>query len=83
LVGSVKRNAQSVKLGCVLRVDVFRSPFTTHYSLLAIRYSLPFADLPISRFADKFGSAGASPSHHSYALRFTHYAHILSVPFMA
>jgi hypothetical protein len=35
--------------------------------LLAIRYSpiaavSRHADLPISRFADKFGSAGASPS---------------------
>ncbi|MFA0733878.1 MAG: hypothetical protein OGMRLDGQ_000378 [Candidatus Fervidibacter sp.] len=45
-----------------------------------------FFGLPICRFHDlpiRFGSAGASPSHHSYALRFTHYAHILSVPFMA
>jgi hypothetical protein len=41
--------------------------FAIRYSPLAIRYS-PFAavsrlaDLPISRFDDKFGSAGASPS---------------------
>jgi len=35
-----------------------------HQSLIANCYSLPSrpADLPTSRFADNFGSAGASPS---------------------
>ena len=50
------------------------SPFATHHLLSTTHHSLPFyqsplaavsrlTDLPISRFADKFGSAGASPSH--------------------
>jgi hypothetical protein len=49
------------------------SPFATHHLLSTAHHPLPFyqsliaavsrlADLPISRFADKFGSAGASPS---------------------
>jgi hypothetical protein len=50
------------------------SLFATHHLLSTAHHPLPFyqsliaavsrlADLPISRFADKFGSAGASHSH--------------------
>jgi len=53
-----------------------RKPFAIRYSLFTIRQSpianhqsLPFPDLPISRFADKFGSAEASPSHFVHRLK--------------
>jgi hypothetical protein len=53
-----------------------RKPLAIRYSLFTIRHSpianhqsLPFPDLPISRFADKFGSAGASPSQLVHRLK--------------
>jgi hypothetical protein len=57
------------------------SPFATHHLLFTAHRPPPFyqsliaavsrlADLPISRFADKFGSAGASPSHFVHSQTF-------------
>jgi hypothetical protein len=66
-------------LGCALRVEGFS--FTIRHLLFAIRCSpftsrqSPFAaisrlaDLPISRFADKFGSAEASLSQLVHRLK--------------
>jgi hypothetical protein len=45
------------------------SLFTIRQSPIANHQSLPFPDLPISRFADKFGSAGASPSQLVHRLK--------------
>jgi hypothetical protein len=43
------------------------SPFASRQSPIAAVSRL--ADLPISRFADKFGSAGASPFHFVHRLK--------------
>ena len=63
---------------------VFRSQFATRYSLLAIRYSLPFPDLPICRFHDlPISSARQEPrppiTLTHYALRIT----LTSFPFLS
>jgi len=48
-----------------------KSSLTIRRSLFAIRYPLPSrpADLPISQPADKFGSAGTSPSQNFRRLK--------------
>jgi len=63
-----ERRIHSAKILFATRYSLFAAvlPFVVHYSLLAIRYSPPFPDLPICRFHDlpiSFGSAGISPSH--------------------